>query len=354
MKAIYVAMFSILFVTLFISCISGDTKQISKEFIEKDIIELGLKASSSHNAQPWKIVKNSNGGYSIYSVRDRWLPEVDPNNRELIISIGVLIGNLEMASMAMGFDFNFQLTAKDHSDIEIGLFTLKHNGKNPDLEKINVIKSIYNEKGKYRKDNLASEFESLHYYPNGSKEYNWLLKSSVESNQQQAWRDNVQSELANYFCYSKEDKKRGIGITPEMIRLPAIMLPIWYFTFNKNSIMSKSFRNGAATKIHGQIENSAGFVILTSNGYSVNDLIECGIDYQKLLYSLRLRDIEAHPISQILEESPWSNQINSELNIDKPVQMILRVGKYKNRDVSYDSDVITSASIRAPLETVLE
>lgn len=364
MKVINVTAFSILFIFICLSCISEGVKMTcTTDFTEGDIIEIGLMASSSHNAQPWRIVKEIDGKYTIYSVRDRWLPKVDPNNRELIISMGVLIGTLEMTSKAIGFDFTFTLTASDNMDNKIGLFTLKKNGTEPDLKSINTIKSIYSEKGNYKKTNINNEFEliknnfpsnTLFYYPNGSKEYDWLFKSSVDSNQQQAWRDDVQNELANYFCYTNEDKKRGIGITPEMIRLPAIMLPIWYLTFNKDSIMSKSFRNGASAKVKGQIENSAGFILLASDSYSVDDLIKCGINYQRLLFSLRNENIEVHPISQILEEAPWSDQLNRELNINKPVQMILRVGRYKNRNISYESDVITSASIRAPLETVLE
>lgn len=335
------------------SCLSGEIDMKTAEIKESEVIKIGLTASSSHNAQPWKIVKDDNV-YSILSVEDRWLKEVDPDNRELLISMGVLIGTLDMASGFLGYDFNFTLIANDPMDPVIGTFTLKKNSDSVDIRGVNTLKSIYSEKAKYNRVNLELDLksENINYYSIGSREFDWLRDSSIEANEQQAYRDNVQEELSNYFCFSKDDKIKGIGITPEMIRLPAIMLPIWYFTFNKDSVMSESFRKGTAPKVTSQIDNSSGFITLSSEDDSVKGLIDCGIEYQKLLYDLRGDDIEVHPISQILEEEPWMNQIINELELDKPVQMILRVGKYKKREISYETDTITSASIRAPFEAV--
>lgn len=345
---------AILFTVLVLnSCLSGEIDMKTTQMEESEVIKIGLTASSSHNAQPWKIVKKENM-YSILSIEDRWLKEVDPDNRELLISMGVLIGTLDMASGFLGYDFDFTLIANDPMDPVIGTFTLTKNENSVNVKGVNTLKSIYSEKAKYNKVNLELDLksENINYYSIGSREFDWLRNSSIEANEQQAYRDNVQEELSEYFCFSKDDKNRGIGITPEMIRLPAIMLPIWYLTFNKDSVMSESFRKGTAPKVTSQIDNSGGFITISSEDNSVKGLIDCGIEYQKLLYDLRSDDIEVHPISQVLEEEPWMNQVNNKLQSDKPVQMILRVGKYKKRDISYETDTITSASIRASFETV--
>lgn len=335
------------------SCISGEVDKKNSNS-EMEVIKLGLSASSSHNAQPWRIIKKENSSYTILSVKERWLTEVDPKNRELIISMGVLIATLDMAAEFLGWDFNFVLIANDPKDPVIGTFTLKKNNKEVNIKGINILKSIYSEKGNYNTNSIVSNlnYKMAKYYSLGSKEFKWLKESSIKANEKQAYRDNVQKELSDYFCFNKDDKNRGIGITPEMIRLPGIMLPVWYLFFDKGFIMSDSFRGGTASKVQTQIENSSGFLVLCSEDNSVKSLIDCGRNYQNILYDLRNKDIEVHPISQILEEDPWMNEIDNTLQSDKPVQMILRIGKYKKRELNYETDTITSASIRAPFETV--
>src|SRR5262249_3613515 len=59
-------------------------------------------APSGHNAQPWTVRID---GREIWVGTDsaRWLPKVDPANRELMLSVGAFLENLIAAAPAHGF-----------------------------------------------------------------------------------------------------------------------------------------------------------------------------------------------------------------------------------------------------------
>ncbi len=99
-------------------------------------------------------------------------------------------------------------------------------------------------------------------------------------------------------------------------------------------------------KVIQQVSSSAGWVIITSNDASVENLLDAGRRMQRLFLKIRERGIAIHPMTQILEEKPFNEQINSTLGITDPVQFILRSGYVKN----YPQPV----SLRRPVEMILK
>lgn len=77
------------------------------------------------------------------------------------------------------------------------------------------------------------------------------------------------------------------------------------------------------------MENCCGFLIITGKT-ETKELIKTGM----LLESIWLRavklGISVHPMSQVLEESPYCQEIDGKLKTEQPVQMVLRVGYVKD------------------------
>jgi nitroreductase len=67
------------------------------------ILRYASLAPSSHNTQPWRVKIISDSEFIIQSDSTRWLPKVDPDNRELLLSIGAFWENLDQAALAFGF-----------------------------------------------------------------------------------------------------------------------------------------------------------------------------------------------------------------------------------------------------------
>ena len=65
------------------------------------VIEAATRAPSSHNSQPWRF-EVTDHGIELYADLERRLPVNDPMDRELLISCGAALANLEVASAHIG------------------------------------------------------------------------------------------------------------------------------------------------------------------------------------------------------------------------------------------------------------
>jgi nitroreductase len=67
----------------------------------KFLINYAILAPSGHNTQPWQF-KIINEGIELFADKNRALPVVAPNDRELIISCGAALFNLRLAIRYFG------------------------------------------------------------------------------------------------------------------------------------------------------------------------------------------------------------------------------------------------------------
>ena len=66
------------------------------------LVAQAVKAPSGHNTQPWKFRQNESA-VEIYPDFDRRLPVVDPDDRELFVSLGCATENLCLAAQTKGY-----------------------------------------------------------------------------------------------------------------------------------------------------------------------------------------------------------------------------------------------------------
>jgi hypothetical protein len=116
--------------------------------------------------------------------------------------------------------------------------------------------------------------------------------------------------------------------------------------YSKSSVMSKSFREQGLAQVKTQVSQSAGWLLITSKDYTVDSLLETGKRLQRLLLKIRDKGIAIHPMTQVLEEAPFSTKINEAIKITAPVQFILRCGYIKR----YSDPV----SIRRPVNSFVK
>lgn len=56
------------------------------------------------------------------------------------------------------------------------------------------------------------------------------------------------------------------------------------------------------------------------------ELIRTGMLLQRVWLEATRQEVAVHPMSQLLEESPYKAEIQGKLGLSKPVQMVLRLG----------------------------
>ena len=86
-----------------------------KEPLQKDdfykIINYAVKAPSGHNTQPWFFTIHENS-IVVAPNFERRLPAVDPDNRELFISLGCAVKNLCIAANHYGYESKTDISSE--------------------------------------------------------------------------------------------------------------------------------------------------------------------------------------------------------------------------------------------------
>lgn len=305
---------------------------------EKNILLLASLAPSGHNTQPWFVQYIEPYHWIIGNDKKKWLPGVDPTQRETMLSIGAFTQNLEYAASNLGYHTQFTVLATNNQDEQILSVQLNKASNAPkyNLEKIKQRRTIRSNylsdvlKKKDLDDLMAGEQDFFHWLPNTSKQCQYINEQTIEANRIQSYRDAAQSELADWIRFSSKDaEKHGDGLTTASMEIEGV--PAWVLRnfYGKSSVMKKNFREQNIDNVRKQVTQSAGWLLITSNDNAVATLLDTGRRLQKLWLNIREKGIAIHPMTQILEETATKEAFNSSIGINDPVQFILRTGYVK-------------------------
>ncbi|EOR96685.1 hypothetical protein ADIARSV_0108 [Arcticibacter svalbardensis MN12-7] len=327
---------------------SGD---ISFQKDEREILYLASLAPSGHNTQPWFVKYIEPYHWIIGNDKSKWLPGVDPTQRETLLSIGAFLQNLEYAAGNLGYSYQCEILAKSNQDETIAVVKLvkSSNVIKYDTTQILLRRTV---RSNYLNDVLKTadvnylirqELGFMYFISNRAKECKWLNEQTIEANRIQAYRNAAQKELANWIRFSSNDaQKNNDGLTLASMEIKGI--PAWVLRnfYGKEDVMKSSFREQSIDAVKEQVAQSAGWLLITSNDSSPVTLIETGMRLQRMLLKIRERGIAIHPMTQIIEEAAIDKSLNSSIGVSDPVQFILRTGYVKN----YPQPV----SLRRPVE----
>jgi hypothetical protein len=302
---------------------------------EREILYLASLAPSGHHTQPWLVEYIEPYHWIIGNDRSRWLPAVDPTQRETILSIGAFLQNLEYAAGAFGYTCAWNLLAATNQDERV--MEVKHTKTGAksdfDIEKIKTRRTV---RSNYRSELISKEdldhiagskSDGFHYLPAGGKESQFISEQTIEANRIQAYRDPAQQELADWIRFSNQDaEKYRDGLTTASMEIEGISGLLVRNFYSKESAMSNDFRDQGIDKVRSQVSRSAGWILLSTRDSSVETLLDCGRRLQRLLLRIRERNIAIHPMTQILEERSTQQVFSDSIDLNETVQFILRTG----------------------------
>ncbi len=321
---------------------------------ENHILSLASLAPSGHNTQPWFIQHLEPYHWIIGNDKTKWLPAVDPTQRETVLSLGTFIQNLEFAGGSLGYTFNWILVATTHlfdRVVEVKLVKAVSAGSF-DIAKIQNRRTVRSNfsAGLLNKDDvdhiIGPETEFTNYLPSASKESQYISEQTIEANRIQTYRDPAQQELSEWIRFSSKDAARERdGLTTASMEIDGISGFVVRNFYGRADVMKADFRETSLDKVKTQVSQSAGWLLITSKDDSVATLLETGRRMQRLFLKVREKGIALHPMTQILEEPGTEETLNRSIGINDRVQFILRVG--------YVKDYPPPVSLRRPVEWFL-
>lgn len=297
-----------------------------------DVLLHAALAPSGHNTQPWVVRVPEPNRLVIGTARERWLPAVDPENRELLLSLGCFVENLVVAARHHGFDVEYHVTAATPADTEILDVTLRRAAPAPfALDTLRLRRTVRS--GHLKQELRGADVQALAapfgdraaFFPSASANAKWLADATLEANVVQARRDPAQEELSRWIRFADDEALRQRnGLTPESMEITG--LAGWYVRhfMDRASVMTPSFRERGVDAVRRHVEAYGGWLVITSADASVATLIETGRLFERTWLGCRERMIALHPMTQILEEAPFRDQVAGQVGLPGPVQFILR------------------------------
>ncbi|MBP2652468.1 MAG: nitroreductase [Firmicutes bacterium] len=321
---------------------------------ETDILYLASLAPSGHNTQPWTVRVKEPGRWIIGSEQSRWLPAVDPTNRELLLSIGTFLENLTFAAGMYGYYTEIKVIARDSHNanlVEVNFIpgVLQDNLRSKIITRRTMRSTqLRNELKQADVDYLLlNKKDQIVYYPLVSEQGRYLAEGTLAANKVQALRESAQLELANWIRWSNAAaKKYRNGLTPESMELSGFAR--WYTKnfFNQQTVLEKSFREETIKKIEAQANNCGGWLVVTSPSQSITDIIHAGRALERVWLKAKDKNIAFHPMTQMLEESPWKDTLRQDLGLKEQIQFIIRVG--------YVEAYLPPVSLRMPMGSIVK
>ncbi|MBI5015338.1 MAG: nitroreductase [Deltaproteobacteria bacterium] len=298
------------------------------------ILDHAAMAPSGHNTQPWTISAVEPERWVLGSAPARWLPAVDPTNRETLLSLGAFLENLVQAAESQGFGVDYRVVARTARDAEVVDLRLKPGApRDHDLSHLRGRRTIRKgmQPASLAKEDvdylLQHDPGSFLVFPRGSREAALLAAKTLEANRLQAERSAAQAELADWIRWSDADVERHRdGLSPATMEIEG--LAGWYVRtfYDRSNVLTPAFRRRTVELIEALVQEGGGWILKLSADEDPGTLIEAGRSWERMFLRCRSRNVALHPMTQALEEPSCRDDLTRQLGLRRPVQFILRVG----------------------------
>jgi hypothetical protein len=116
------------------------------------------------------------------------------------------------------------------------------------------------------------------------------------------------------------------GLTTEGMEITGFAGWFVRHLMNNEDVMGERFSKQGIEMASKWAAEGGGWIIITSKGSDVADLIETGRRFERTALLARERNIALHPMTQVLEEEEGQREIASNHGADVVPQFVLRVG----------------------------
>jgi hypothetical protein len=298
------------------------------------LLGLAARAPSSHNVQPWTVRVSSSRALAVAADPERRLAQVDPGDRELILSVGCFLENLAQAAGAEGLEAEVSPGEAAGGGGVLALVRLVPAPARPGgperLQRRRTLRSGYLPRPLTPADAallLHAAGPGTAFFPRGSPGARTIADATLEAMRQQTWRDPAQRELSGWIRFRDEDVARHAdGLTVASMEASGLAGFVMRHFLDEASVMGRSFREKGIELCQRQVTEGGGFLAVTSGGVDVPALLEAGRRFERVALLVRERAIAAHPMSQALEEAPWRDRLAAALGLSRPIQFLVRVG----------------------------
>lgn len=289
-------------------------------------------AGSSHNTQPWKVEVEKNGRLLILADTTRSLPIVDPEHRELYISLGAFIENLNLSAGALGYATDIRLrqpSAPDYCVAEVILSRSHPSGFSLDwiaARRTLRIPFHVNDIRDCDVKKIVANDNQTYVFKASSAEGRFIAKQTLSAYKQQAANKNAQAEFANWVRFSDKDVlTKQDGITAAGMGIGGINGFIVRKFFSPHDVEKTRFITAGIEKTEKQVHNCGAWLVLTGDR-SVAGWIDIGRRYERMNIICTSLHIGFQPMNQVVEDQNFLESVQHEIGKCGKIQFVARIG----------------------------
>lgn len=333
-------------------------KEYCRQFSDPRIrlASVGLLAASSHNMQPWKLVLDETDPmvFYLYADSSRGTGEVDPYNRQLMISQGTFLEYVAVAGAQEDFQTDIvlfpdgeydesklhqEIAAKPAAKITLSPASRRKSPLYPSAFLPDTNRAAYERIALTFKQRAAMESLSpgnrisVRLFDR-SEDLEKIGSYALQSASIEAGIARTMDESNAIFRSNERQKNRyrygfsveGQGTSGFMTHILQGLLTL-FPSLNTGASASENFLKSARTSV----ENTPAYVMIITPGNSRREQVESGMLYSRLILTGHSAGLVMQPLSQVLEEYPEMELPYSEFKEayapdGGTVQMLIRIG----------------------------
>ncbi len=292
---------------------------------EKLILD-AIAAPSGHNTQPWKF-RVTEGIIEIHPDYSKALPIADKNNRELFISLGAALANLELSSAYYNYHTKVNF---DNEFIQVAL--TEHKQDDIQLDMYNSIKSRHSNRrlydGKRIEDSTINALSNIAKDEIGIKyidkpdDINKLIELSSEANFKMLENDEYFTELKSWIRFNDSDIEENLdGLAYNATLNPSA--PAWLGKIFMNLFANAKKQSAKDAEL---IKSSSSILCLYSKLDDRKSWIETGRQFERIALFLESKNIKNAHVNQCCQVEEIRSKFAETMQINGFPQLILRIG----------------------------
>jgi len=298
----------------------------------EEIVKYASLAPSGHNSQPWKFeIKDS--VIIILPDYSRRLPAVDPEDREMFISIGCALENMVVAAGHFGYACKVEYLTENANNEAIKVTLAKTTEKRTD-DLFNQIEKRQTTRNEYNRVKVAAgELNEITRFCGSEKaslcvktdslSINRVIQLVKSGNIVQFSDDAFMDELKFWIRFSHaEAEEKSDGLASDVMGNPSV--PRWLGKIYMNWFYSADDQNEKDEKF---IKSSAGVALFYTAGNNKADWIETGRAYERFSLLTTSKNIKCAFINQPIEVARFWDKTAESFGLKNVYpQLLLRFG----------------------------
>ncbi|MGZ5475931.1 MAG: Acg family FMN-binding oxidoreductase [Thermoanaerobaculia bacterium] len=310
------------------------------------LLRYAVLAPSSHNTQPW-IFSIVEDGVQVFADYSRRLLVSDPDDRELLMSVGAAITNLRVAAAWFGFETTVMYERRPEQSVPVAFVAVRETcASDQDLRKLfPAIRRRHTNRNLFTAEPLSADAVSavcdmVDQNPGmlcllRSQDSNRIADLVAEGDRKLMERPAVREELADWLRPSDSSQRDGICTDSLGISSP--------FSITNWALRKMNVGDSRGRRDRELITSAAALILVSADDDRVS-LIRTGEIVERLLLTVTGHGLQYSFLNQPIEVGDLRRKVQDLALTQLPPQLLLRIGHAKET---------TRPAPRRPVESVI-